>query len=81
MKDRAYYEALFKDYPDVVTSLQFREMLGGIADSTIRRLYSQNKIRHFKIRTTYYVPKASVIDFVLSETYRELSKRLKHSIS
>ncbi len=76
MKDRAYYEALFKDYPDVVTSLQFREMLGGIADSTVRRLYSQNKIR-----TTYDVPKASVIDFVLSETYRELSKRLKHSIS
>jgi len=80
MKDRAYYEAMFEKYPDVVTSLQFREMLGGIADSTVRRLYAQNKIRHFKIRSTYYVPKASVVDFVLSETYRELKNKLKHTI-
>ena len=80
MKDRTYYEALFEKYPDVVTSLQFREMLGGIADSTVRRLYSKNKIRHFKIRSTYYIPKTSVIDFVLSDTYRELRKTLKHKV-
>lgn len=80
MKDRAYYEALFERYPDVVTSLQFREMLGGIAEITARKLLTQNKIKHFKIRTTYYVPKASVIDFVLSETYIELRKTLKHKV-
>jgi len=34
-KNRAFYEELFADYPDVVILPEFRQMLGGIGDSTV----------------------------------------------
>lgn len=80
MKDRAYYEELFSSYPDVVTISQLCEMLGGMADKTARRLLSQKTINNFYIRNTYFIPKPFVLDFVLSNEYSELRKRLKHKI-
>ena len=38
MKNRPYYEKLFEAYPDVVTLPEFREMLGGIGNTTARKL-------------------------------------------
>lgn len=38
MCKRVYYEKLFLHYPDVVSLPEFRKMLGGIADSTARKL-------------------------------------------
>ena len=61
MKTRAHYEKLFASYPDVVTLPEFQTMLGGIGD----------------IRCTYLIPKACVIDYVLSEDYAKYSKTLK----
>ena len=71
MKTRAHYEKLFASYPDVVTLPEFQTMLGGIGDSTAR------KVKHFYIRCTYLIPKACVIDYVLSEDYAKYSKTLK----
>mgnify|MGYP000862974411 FL=1 len=51
-KGKNYYKELFKDYPDVVTLIKFREMLGGIADSTARKLVRANIVKHFYIRDT-----------------------------
>ena len=47
MKNRPYYEKLFEAYPDVVTLPEFREMLGGIGDTTARKLMRGNYVRHF----------------------------------
>ena len=66
MRTCAHYEKLFAAYPDVVTLPEFQAMLGGIGDSTARN-----------IRCTYLIPKACVIDYVLSEDYAEYSKTLK----
>ena len=77
MKNKAYYEQLFAKYPDVVTLKQFREMLGGIADSTARKLMRENRVKHYYIHTTYLIPKPWVIEYILSEHYVEYKHSLK----
>jgi hypothetical protein len=77
MKSRDYYEKLFEGYPDVVTLPDFMKMLGGIGDSTARKLMRGNHVQHFYIRDTYLIPKPSVIEYVLSKHYAEYSKKLK----
>jgi len=79
-KTRTYYEDLFISYPDVVTISQFCEMLGGIGDNTARRLLRSNRVEHFYIRNTYLIPKACVINYVLSDDYKQYCKKLKSQI-
>ena len=55
-------------------------MLCGIGDSTVRKITRTSKVKHFYIRCTYLIPKACVIDYVLSEDYAEYSKTLKARI-
>lgn len=38
MKNQEYYEQLFAPYPDVVTLDEFRAMLGGIGETTARKI-------------------------------------------
>ena len=45
MKTRAHYEKLFAAYPDVVTLPEFQTMLGGIGDSTARKIMRANKVK------------------------------------
>jgi len=80
MRDKQYYQERFKGYPDVVTLQQFKEMLGGIADSTARKLMRENRVKHFYIRTTYMIPKEYVIEYVLGEHYEEYKYSLKVQI-
>ncbi len=80
MQQREHYEKLFEDYPDLVTLHEFRKMLGGIGDSTAGKLMRANHVQHFYIRDTYFIPKVSVIDYVLSEHYAEYSKKLRVQI-
>lgn len=49
MRTRAHYEKLFAVYPDVVTLPEFQAMLGGIGDSTARKIMRANKVKHFYI--------------------------------
>jgi hypothetical protein len=77
---RIEYERLFAEYPDVVTLPVFCKMLGGIGDSTARKLLQANRVEHFIIRTTYFIPKEKVIDYLLSPHYRSYKKKLRHRI-
>ena len=76
MNNRLYYEKLFEHYPDVVTLQEFREMLGGIGDATARKLMRGNHIQHFLIRNTYFIPKVSVISYVMSKHYAQYKNKL-----
>ena len=76
MKNRKYYEQLYTEYPTVVTLIQFRQMLGGIGDTTARKLMRENRVKHYYIRHTYLIPKDWVIDYVLSEHYAEYREGL-----
>ena len=80
MKTRKYYEQLFNKYPDVVTLSQFRNMLGGIGDGTARKLMRENRVKHYYIRSTHLIPKAWVIDYVLSDHYAEYKDQLKAQV-
>ncbi len=74
---RETLQRLYRNYPDVVTLPQMCEMLGGIADSTARKLLRGDHIEHFVITGTYYIPKKYVIAYVLSEHYAHYRKLLK----
>lgn len=80
MKDRKYYRARFQKYPDVVTVIQFREMLGGIGDKSARKIIHANHVKHYYINTTFFIPKESVIDYVLSTDYAIYRNKLKSRI-
>ncbi len=79
MRTREHYEKLFEAYPDVVTLPEFAKMLGGIGDSTARKLMRGNHVQHFCIRHTYLIPKTSVIEYVLSEHYAKYKSALESS--
>ncbi len=72
--------AKFASYPDVLTLVQFRELLGGIADSTARKLVNQNLVKHYMVRTTIFIPKQCAFDYIVSEHYRKYKNKLKHTI-
>ncbi len=77
MRNEEYYKRIFEPYPDVVTLEQFRTMLGGIGDSTARKLLKGNHVKHFYIRDTYMIPKVWVIEYILSDHYAEYRQKLK----
>ena len=79
-KTREEYIIQFSDYPDVLTLKEFREMLGGIADGTARKLVSENRVKHFMVRTTILIPKSSAIKYITSAHYARYRKKLKHQI-
>lgn len=72
---RKRYVQQFKKYPDVVSVLTFREMLGGIGDSFARKLIRDGLVKAIFIKPHYWIFKESIIDYVLSEDYAE--RRLK----
>lgn len=80
MNEREKYRRKYASYPEVVNLLQFREMLGGIADSTARKLMRENRVKHYYIRTTYLIPKEWVIDYLLSTHYAQYRMKLKARI-
>ena len=80
MRGRKFYETYWKHYDDMVNFENFREMLGGIGDVQARRLLQKKIVKSFKIRGEYRIPKACVIDYVLSPHYAEYRKSLKAQI-
>ena len=79
-KNLEYYEQLFSSYPDVVTIPDFQKMLGGIAEGTARKLLRGNHVQHFYIRDTYFIPKISIINYVLSRDYAKYREKLKAKV-
>ncbi len=77
MQERYEYEVKFSSYPDVVTIKELMLMLDGVCEHTALSLIQQDKIKHFRIGNQYRIPKACVIDYVLSEDYAKYSKSLK----
>lgn len=57
------YIVMFKEYPDVVDVEQMSEMIG-ISTKTAYKLLRENKIKHFKIRRTYKIPKLNILHYI-----------------
>lgn len=73
---RQDYEKRFRLYPDVVTIAEFCAMLR-IGDTYARKLLRQNLVEHYIIRHTYFIPKAKIIDFMLSPNYLQVLNRFR----
>lgn len=71
------YRRQFKKYPDMVSVLMFREMLGGIGDSFARRLIQEHHVKAIYIKPHYWISKESIIDYVLSEDYASRKLRVR----
>jgi hypothetical protein len=80
VKNRAYYEKIFASYPDVVTLVEFRKMLGGIGDQSARKIINEGHLRPIRKGNAFLFPKQYVIDYILGPHYAKLGKRLKHHI-
>ncbi len=70
----------YRKYPDLVTIPQFCEMLGGICPNSARKIIRGKYIKTFYIRCTYIIPKEAVIDYILSQHYKDFATKLKHHI-
>lgn len=65
--DKDYYETLFKDYPDVVKVYQLKEMLPKMGKNKIYDLLKNKKIHSKRIGRDYYIPKVSVINYLMTK--------------
>ena len=74
MAKRIEHEAKLRDYPDVVTIKELMLTLDGIYERTALQLLHKDKIKHFRIRNQYCIPKACMIDFMLSDNYSIFKK-------
>jgi len=57
---------MFTSYPDLLTIVQLKEMLG-IGITLAYRLIRDNTIKALKIGREYKIPKANVISYLISE--------------
>ena len=76
-RNKTYYRKLFRSYPDLVTVLQFREMLGGIGDTFARKLVHEGHVKSFYIKPYFYISKNSIIEYLLSEDYAMRKLKVK----
>ena len=49
-RSKKYYRKIFRAYPDMVTLLQFREMLGGVSDNFARKLIHEKQVKSIFIK-------------------------------
>lgn len=62
-----YYNILFKDYPDVVKVDLLKKMLPKTGKNKIYKLLQDKEIYSKKIGRDYYIPKISIIKYLISE--------------
>ena len=55
---------LFKDYPDIVTVIQAREMLGNIGYKAMYTNLHNGSIKYFKLGKKFLIPKSAIIDYI-----------------
>lgn len=66
-ENKKYYSELFKDYPDVVRVYQLKEMLPKTGKNKIYKLLKDKKIHSKRIGRDYYIPKVSIINYLMEQ--------------
>lgn len=66
-ENKEYYSELFKDYPDVVRLYQLKEMLPKTGKNKIYKLLKDKKIHSKRIGRDYYIPKVSIINYLMEQ--------------
>jgi len=73
---RNFYEALYKNYPDIVNSFQLEEMLG-YGRSAILKWLQTGLVKSYWCNEAYKIKKEEAILFVLSPYYRQIRRKSK----
>ena len=76
MQKRREYEIKLRDYPDVVTVDELGVLLN-VTTRTVWSLLQKGKIQYFRIKNRYRIPKAYVIDFMMSEEYAAFARNVE----
>lgn len=76
MQDRKYYERKYAAYPDLVSTNEAAEMLDGINVKTMLAILWRKEIECYRHGNRYYIPKACIIDYLFTDEYQELRKRV-----
>ena len=76
MSTRIEYETRLRDYPDLLTVKELPPILGGSCDRTAFELIHK-KIKHFRIGNKYLIPKAYLMDFMMSGDYSIFKKNVE----
>lgn len=66
-ENKEYYSELFKEYPDVVRVYQLKEMLPKTGKNKIYKLLKDKKIHSKRIGRDYYIPKVSIINYLMEQ--------------
>lgn len=75
MQDRKIYEKSLSEYPDLLTTEDLSKALGGLCNKTIRNILKRGEIIRLRDGNRYLLPKESVIDFMLSDSYKRIMQR------
>lgn len=62
-----YYNFLFEQYPDVVKVKTLKRMLPQIGKNKIYKLLQDKEIYSKRIGKEYYIPKISVIEYLIKK--------------
>ena len=62
-----YFIKLFVDYPDVVKAKDLKQMLPNMGKNKIYKLLQEKKIYSKKIGRDYFIPKASIIKYLIEK--------------
>jgi len=77
MTTRSEYEASLSRYPDVVTIDDMMVMLGGISSRSAYSLLRRGKIKYLTIGRCYFIPKVSILDFMMSDDYENFKAKVE----
>lgn len=68
MEEKNYTTELFTNYADIVTPKELKEMLGNkIGTNKIYKLLKSNEIYNKRIGNNYFIPKTSVIEYLMQK--------------
>ncbi len=70
---KLYYKILFKDYPDIVRVKDLQKMLPKMGKNKIYKLLQEKEVLSKKIGRDYYIPKISVIEYLIKWLNRNYS--------
>ena len=72
----SYLKKATKGYPDVLTVSQIAQITG-YRVHTVSRWCTEKRVKSFVIRNRYMVPKAWLLDFLISEEYNNITRKSK----
>lgn len=66
-EESQYYEVLFKDYPDIIKVDTLKKIFPKMGKNKIYKLLKEKKIYSKRIGRDYYIPKISIINYLMKK--------------